>query len=92
MSTAMLNEWTGYGLANGEHLDYAKAVVGALCDLDHDKVPIGEPLAALDTLNTKYTDFVNESRKFVDTADIAKAVPTGSDLIATVDCHSSGSL
>ncbi|MBQ3746677.1 MAG: hypothetical protein II863_04625 [Kiritimatiellae bacterium] len=24
-----------------EHLDYAKAVVGALCDLDHDKVPVG---------------------------------------------------
>lgn len=73
MSTTMLSEWTGHGLANGEHLDYAKAVVGALCDLDHTKVPVGEPLAALDTLNEKYTDFVNESRKFVDTEDIAKA-------------------
>ena len=29
--------------------------------------------AAIDTLNEKYTDFVNESRKFVDTEDIAKA-------------------
>ena len=73
MSTTILNEWTGYGLANGEHLDYSKAIVGVLCDLDHDKVPVGEPLAALDTLNAKYIDFVNESRKFVDTADIAKA-------------------
>ena len=73
MSTAMLNEWTGYGLANGEHLDYAKAVVGALSDLDHTKVPVGGPLGELCTLNEKYTDFVNESRKFVDTEDIAKA-------------------
>ena len=73
MSTTILNEWTGYGLANGEHLDYSKAIVGVLCDLDHDKVPVGEPLAALNTLNEKYTDFVNESRKFVDTADITKA-------------------
>ena len=34
---------------------------------------MGEPLAALNTLNEKYTDFINESRKFVDTADITKA-------------------
>ena len=30
MSTTILNEWTGYGLANGEHLDYSKAIAGAL--------------------------------------------------------------
>ena len=45
MAMTILSEWSGSELANGEHLDYAKAVVGALCDLDHDKVSIGEPLA-----------------------------------------------
>ena len=73
MSTTILNEWTGYGLANGEHLDYSKTIAGALHGLDPAKVPVGEQVAALEALNTKYTDFINESRKFVDTADITKA-------------------
>lgn len=73
MSTTILDEWTGYGLANGEHLDYSKAIAGALHGLDPAKVPVGEQVAALEALNTKYTDFINESRKFVDTADITKA-------------------
>ena len=42
MSTTILNEWTGYGLANGEHLDYSKAIAGALHGLDPAKVPVGE--------------------------------------------------
>ena len=37
------------------------------------KVPVGEQVAALEALNTKYTDFINESRMFVDTVDITKA-------------------
>lgn len=56
-----------------EHLDYSKAITGALHGLDPAKVPVGEQVAALEALNTKYTDFINESRKFVDTADITKA-------------------
>ena len=36
-------EWSGNKLANGEFLDYTKAIVGALCDLDHDKVKIMRP-------------------------------------------------
>ena len=68
-----LSEWSGSELANGEHLDYSKAIVGALSDLDHDKVPVGDPLGELNAINEKYTDFVNESRKFIDTADISKA-------------------
>ncbi len=39
MSTTILDEWTGYGLANGEHLDYSKAIAGALHGLDPAKVP-----------------------------------------------------
>ena len=34
MATTILDEWTGYGLANGEHLDYSKAIAGALHGLD----------------------------------------------------------
>ena len=41
MATTILDEWTGYGLANGEHLDYSKAIVGALHGLDPAKVPVG---------------------------------------------------
>ena len=73
MTTTILDEWTGYGLANGEHIDYSKAIAGALHGVDFTLVPVGEQVAALEALNTKYTDFVNESRKFVDTEDIAKA-------------------
>ena len=73
MATTILDEWTGYGLANGEHLDYSKAIAGALHGLDPANVPVGEQVAALEALNTKYTDFINESRKFVDTVDITKA-------------------
>ena len=64
--------WTGTLLANGEFLNYTKAIVGALCDLDHDKVKIGDPLAELDNTNTKLTDFVNESRQFASTSEIAR--------------------
>ena len=35
--------WTGTLLANGEFLNFSKAVVGVLCDLDHDKVKIMRP-------------------------------------------------
>ena len=35
--------WTGTLLANGEFLNYTKAIVGALHDLDHDKVKIMRP-------------------------------------------------
>ena len=38
MATTILDEWTGYGLAYGEHLDYSKAIVGALHGLDPAKV------------------------------------------------------
>ena len=38
-------DWSGAKLANGEFLNYTKAIVGALFDLDHDKVKIGDPLA-----------------------------------------------
>ena len=73
MAKIMLSEWNGWGLNNGEHLDYSKAVVGALRGLDPAKVPVAGPVASLEALNEKYTDFINESRKYVDTADIAKA-------------------
>ena len=73
MTTTILDEWTGYGLANGEHIDYSKAIAGALHGVDFTLVPVGEQVAALEALNTKHTDFINESRKFLDTADIAKA-------------------
>lgn len=66
-------EWTGgHRLSNGEFLSYSKAIVGALFDLDHDKVPIGDPLAQLDTTNQKLTDFVNESRSFASTEEITR--------------------
>ena len=64
--------WTGTLLANGEFLNYTKAIVGALCDLDHDKVKIGEPLAELDTTNQRLTDFINESRQYAETSEIAR--------------------
>ena len=66
-----VQEWPGARLENGEHLAYAKAIVGILHDLDHDKVKIGTPLAALDTLNQKQTDFINESKGYASTAQIA---------------------
>ena len=47
MATTILDEWTGYGLANGEHLDYSKAIAGALHGLDPAKVPVGEQVTAL---------------------------------------------
>ena len=65
-------DWSGAKLANGEFLNYTKAIVGALCDLDHDKVKIGDPLAELDNTNQKLTDFVNESRQFASTSEIAR--------------------
>lgn len=64
--------WTGTLLANGEFLNFSKAVVGVLCDLDHDKVKIGDVLAELDNTNTKLTDFVNESRQYATTNEIAR--------------------
>ena len=36
-------DWSGAKLANGEFLSYTNAIVGALHDLDHDKVKIMRP-------------------------------------------------
>ena len=64
--------WTGTLLANGEFLNYTKAIVGALNGLDHTKVPVGEPLAELDATNQRLTDFINESRQYASTSEIAR--------------------
>ena len=65
-------DWSGAKLANGEFLNYTNAIVGALHDLDHDKVKIGDPLGVLCDINNKLTDFVNESRQFASTSEIAR--------------------
>lgn len=40
--------------------------------LDHTKVPVGEPLAELDATNQRLTDFINESRQYASTSEIAR--------------------
>jgi hypothetical protein len=65
-------DWSGAKLANGEFLNYTKAIVGALNGLDHTKVPVGEPLAELDATNQRLTDFINESRQYASTSEIAR--------------------
>lgn len=51
--TTLLDEWSGYWLANGEHLDYSKAIAGALHGADPAMVPVGELVATLEALNAK---------------------------------------
>ena len=65
-------EWSGGKLENGEFLNYAKDVSRIAHGFDAAKVPLGDRLATLDAANVKLTDFINESRKYGETAEIAK--------------------
>ena len=65
-------EWSGGKLENGEFLNYSKEVSRIAHGFDAAKVPLGDRLATLDAANVKLTDFINESRKYGETAEIAK--------------------
>ena len=65
-------EWSGGKLENGEFLNYSKEVSRIAHGFDAAKVPLGNRLATLDAANVKLTDFINESRKYGETAEIAK--------------------
>ena len=65
-------EWNGWKLENGEFLNYSKDVSRIAHGFDAAKVPLGDRLATLDAANVKLTDFINESRKYGETAEIAK--------------------
>ena len=65
-------EWSGGKLENGEFLNYSKDVSRIAHGFDAAKVPLGDRLATLDAANVKLTDFINESRKYGETAEIAK--------------------
>ena len=65
-------EWSGRKLENGEFLNYSKDVSRIAHGFDAAKVPLGDRLATLDAANVKLTDFINESRKYGETAEIAK--------------------
>ena len=65
-------EWNGGKLENGEFLNYSKEVARLAHGFDAQKVPLGDRLATLDAANVKLSDFINESRKYGGTAEIAK--------------------
>jgi len=66
-------DWTGGKLTNGSYLSFSKSIVTALKDLDFAALPIGELIAELETVNDRITDFINETRRYVDTGAIAAA-------------------
>ncbi len=71
--TPQIPEWNGSRLMNGQFLNYAKDVARIAAGFPGDQFPVAAKVATLNAAIGKLTDFIKESRKAAETADVVAA-------------------